>query len=438
MQYPKELVDAYLLSNNELIQKERLEWTIDWLRHASIVWVDDKEYIRRRWRILQSTWKVWDKGLSYRNDNISSPDIIEEKVTTNETQWVHEIKYEWWQIITKQQFFQHIDFDEVNSEILSYQTNVRQVVLRTWPNETTLVNKYEHFLRTKPYKWINMDKILEKISSAIEWYDYDPNYENNFEEIRWSKALQICLFDAHINKKSFSWWERNCNIARQVYTSMVRNMCMKWLSYCDDIEEVVLVIGQDFFNSDTQSKTTSWTPQDNVENEEDSFEAWLNIIMESISIIKDYIWCKINIISVPWNHARLLEQVLWTSISAIYRNDHMVNVDYSQANRKYWSFWLSTILLCHWDGAKKETYPMIFATERPDLRSSSKYREVHQWHIHHQTVSEINWVIVRTLSSTTTTDRWHDKNNFCFSIRWWQMFIWDKINWNEAQFNFYI
>lgn len=436
-------MDSYLIDNQDLIREMKNRWTISWLDVWAKVWIFDRHYPRNRWRKLVAAWKIHDSvsNIKYSEETIvnryeNRNEEINEITTSKESNWIHEIKYEWWVIKNREEFMSHISFDQTKYEVLSYQCNLRPVVIRTWPNETTLVNKYEHFLRTKPFSWFNIDLLLEKVKDSLQSYEY--NVEKYNCSNKWDKALQICIFDAHINKKSFSWWEWNCSIAKDVYTRMVHDMCMKWISYSDEIEEVVLVIWQDFFNSDLWSRTTSWTPQDNVENEEDAFEAWLNIIIESVSIIKNIVWSRIKIISIPWNHARTLEQVLWTALSVIYRWDDSVEVDYSNQHRKYRSFWNSSVMLCHWDWANKSTYPMIFANERPDLWSSSLYREVHQWHIHTQTVNEINWVIIRTLSSTTTTDKWHDKNNYCFNIRWWQMFVWDKLKWNEAQFNFYI
>ena len=43
---------------------------------------------------------------------------LEEKITRNENENYHEVKYEWDQIKTKEQFFNLIEFDESKNEIL--------------------------------------------------------------------------------------------------------------------------------------------------------------------------------------------------------------------------------------------------------------------------------------------------------------------------------
>ncbi len=366
--------------------------------------------------------------------NQCKDEAIEETLISTEDATWYEIKYEWWQLKTRDEFLKHINFDDSIQEIISYQTNVREVVIRTWKNESTLVKKYEHFLRTKPSWWFNIDRLISSLEDKLSWFRAPLSPINVRES--W-KALQICLFDAHINKKPFSWWEWNCEIARETYLNMVNEMCIKAKNIYD-YEECVLVIGNDFLNSDMHARTTSWTPQDNVEWEESSFEYWLNIIIDAVAIINKILKCKIYIISMPWNHAETLETVMWVALWAIYRWNHTISVDCKKEYRKYWVYWNSAVMFTHGDGAKKDSLPMIFANEKSDIWSTCKYKECHLGHIHTQMVHELNWVIIRYLSSTTTTDKWHNKMWYVWNIRWWQMFIFDKEKWNEAQFNFYV
>lgn len=423
------------------------KWEIERMRDKTMFKRSDVSDMFR-----EETWIVltWESVRScYRRkvewfvfiEKATKPDIPQEAITTleewtvtsKEEDWVHEIKYEWWEIKTKEEFLSHINFNPSEMEIISYQCNLRPVVIRVWKNETKIAHKFEHFLRCKPYTSFSIDGMLEKVEKRMSSLRY---WGKTYIAPKTWKALEICIFDAHINKMTFGKEERNLDIARNVYLDMVREMCWK-ASMISQYEECVLVVWNDFFNSDGNSKTTAWTAQDNTANEEDAFEVGLSIIIDSVSIIKELLKCNIRIVSMPWNHARVLEQVMWTALNAIYRWDDNIVVDYRNEHRKYRNFWNSCVMFSHWE-AKHDTYPMIFATEVPEIWWSTTYRECHLWHLHHQIVKEVNWVIIRHLSSVTTTDRWHDRSHFCFSIRWWQMFVWDKEKWNEAQFNFYI
>jgi len=391
------------------------------------------ESVRSVYR-MKVEWRMLVEKITRPVVDDASLAVMEEwSVTSKEEDWVHEIKYEWGEIKTKEEFLTHIQFDADAMEILSYQCNLRPVVIRVGRNETKIAHKFEHFLRCKPYTSFSIDGMLEKVEKRMSNLRY---WWKSYVAPKTWKALEICIFDAHINKVTFWKEEWNLDIARNVYLDMVREMCWK-ASMISQYEECVLVVWNDFFNSDWNSKTTSWTPQDNSASEEDAFETWLSIIIDSISIIKEMLKCNIRIVSMPWNHARVLEQIMWTSLNAIYKWDKNVFVDYRNEHRKYRHFWNSCVMFAHGE-AKHDTYPMIFATEVPEIWWATVYRECHLWHLHHQIVKEVNWVIVRHLSSVTTTDRRHDRNNFCFSIRWWQMFIRDREKWNEAQFNFYL
>lgn len=392
--------------------------TISRIRNEAGLWVPNQN---RKWNVLLNeidASTVWEIKL-------------EEKITRNENGNYHEVKYEWDQIKTKAQFFKLIEFDESKNEILSYQCNLRPVVIRANKNETKVVNKFEHFVRSKPVNTINIDSIINKLQSIKP---LNPKIIPLFHS---NKAFEICLFDAHINKlwvDKDRWLEK----AKEVYIQWVQSLCYKALKNYEFYEEVVLVIGQDFFNSDGLSKTTAWTTQDNTNNEQETFEAWLDIIISAIELIQYMMNTNVRVISMPWNHSNLLEQILWTALNALYRNSDNVVVDYTKARRKYWKFGCNMVMFTHWDNTKKEQLPMLMATEEPQMRAECKYREIHHWHIHTQMLYELNGVIVRSLSSVTTKDNRHEKMWYIGNIRWWQAFIRDKELGNEVQFNFYI
>lgn len=352
----------------------------------------------------------------------------------------HTIRYEWGKIVTKEEFFEHIGFNPEEDEVISYQRNIRPVILRTSKDSTMLVNKYEHFLRTRPAT-ISASTIEDSVRAALWGVEVEYYRDRNNNRKPNGRAAEICIFDAHINKKTAYWEAWNTDVATEVYRWVVNDMIddieMVW--WCDT---VCLVVGNDFFNSDAWSRTTWGTLQDNNDNEYDAFAAWLRIIINAIESIRLRLgWVHIHIVTVPWNHSIMLETILGTTIATIYwelLKDWAMSFDCTNAVRKYWNYGVSTVLFAHWDDAKRDTYPMVFANERPDLWAASSYREVHLWHVHHQIVDEINGVVIRYLSSVTTSDRWHERHNYVNCIRWWQMFIWDDQKGNKAQFNYYI
>lgn len=404
---------------NEKIKQLILEWKT----HRQIKKLTGASFDR----MTSVRKEMWLENVQTANND------IEEKITIKEVDWVHEVKYEWGQCKTKEEFFHSIKFDEENNEIITYQCNLRPVVIRVSGTETKLINKYEHFLRTRPLVSFDINKMIERVAITLD----KKRWKHVVVKKKKSNgvALQINIFDMHINKKSFDWVEWNSEIAYKVYMQTIINMIN---DAPDNVDEVVLVIWQDFLNTDAQWKTTGGTPQDNVEWEEDSFEWGLHMLVDAIDLLYDHFWCKIRVISVPWNHARVLEQVMGTALNAIYKGNRDIIVDYKQAHRKYWTYGVSAVCICHGDWAKPAQMGMLFANERPDLRGTHKYKELHHWHIHTQLVTEINGLIVRSFASSTTTDRWHDRMGYVGNLRGGHMIIWDKEKWNKAQFNYYI
>lgn len=397
-------------------------------------WMSHRQIKKITWVWLATISRIRNSASKVEKNTTVVSTIWEPKITKKEDNWVHTISYEWWEVKTKEDFFKAINFDESCNEVLSYQCNLRPVVIRVSSTSTKLVSKYEHFLRTKPISWMNTDVLLQRIEDRLTSIKLPIlNYNKNKE---W-KLLEICLFDAHINKKSYKWEPRNCEIAKMHYLNMVAKIITKAKSV-ETFDEARLVIGNDFLNSDSHSKTTSWTPQDNVESEEESFAVGLDILITAIKMIQRELNCNIKVVSIPWNHSRLLEQVMWTALKAVFASDKNVYVDNKQSTRKYYQYWNTAIMFSHWDWCKQDNLPMLFANEEPILWGNSKYRQVHLWHIHSKTVSEKNWVIIRHLSSITTTDRRHEEQGYVWNRRWWQAFIFDKEIWEEAEFNFYI
>lgn len=417
-----------------------LEWTSKQLRIKELTeeWLSERKVMEA---VAEEFWscssetvhKVKKKMREYASWEIQSS-TIDEKITRKEEDGIHEVKYEWDQIITRGEFIKKINFDEDSNEVISYQCNLRPVVVRVSRNETKLINKYEHFIRSKPITGFNLDaalSLVEKRLSNIHRKAIEFKTKNS------GKLLEICLFDAHLNKRSYDWNDWSLEKACEEYTRMIASMIARAVKI-DQYERCLLIIWNDFFNSDAHSRTTSWTPQDNTSSEEQSFAAWLELLTTCIELCNDFLHCPVDVVSIPGNHARLLETVLGTSLKCIYRNNNNIIVDDSLLPRKYYQWWNTSIMFSHGDWCKKDKLPMLFANERPDIWAATKYRQCHLWHIHSKTVDEINWVIIRHLSSITSTDAWHMWAWYVWNRRWWQMFIFDREVWEEWEFNFYV
>jgi len=393
-----------------------------WMSHRQIrrdTWLSLSVIHRYRHRWEDKIEQVWEE-------------ITKQEKVVWETREVTINYVGWLSLITKDQFLEHIWYNELKDEIINYRCNVREIRLGT-STDNHLVKKYEHFVSLKPRLSIDLDSIIQKINTRVI-----PNKPTTRVKIsnNGDYVAEINILDAHINKLSFLDVEWDTEIAYNTYISMVKDMV-------DDIKhykpsKVLFITWHDFFNSDGHSQTTSWTPQHNTENEASAFEAWLWIIIDSVNIIKKELWCPIEILNMPWNHAELLETIAWTALKAVFSYDEDVIVNNEQWYRKYRQWWDNAIMFTHWEWVKSNDIPMIFASERPDLWANCRFKEVHHWHFHSQITTESKWVIIRSFSALTNTDKWHNKHWFVWNIRWWNVIIWHRELWNKAQLNYYI
>lgn len=408
------------------IERQVIDLINSWYKHRDIAR-----------RVGIAVWKVSNIRNKFPNELTfhEQENRVWWSTVVREEDWFHEINHVSEEIRTKDQFMEHINFDSDAFEIISYQANIRPVVIRANKNETKIVNKYEHFLRSKPKLSVNMESIIDIFDKKIKSIKFES--KRNIKPNKDWKLLELCLFDAHINKKSYDneYWDSD--IATTTYLDMIDNMLDRAMKI-DTYERCLLIIGNDFLNSDALSKTTRWTPQDSTESEEESFAYWLAILTRAIERIQERLNCIVDVMSIPWNHAQLLETVMWVALRQIYRGNPNVHVDCDFKPRKYYQYGNTVIMFSHWDGCRQDKIPMLFANEAPELRWQSKYRQVHLGHIHTKTVSEVNWVIIRHLSSMTTTDKRHMEQWYVWNRRWWQMFIFDKEIWEEWEFNFYV
>ncbi len=271
------------------------------------------------------------------------------------------------------------------------------------------------------------------------WKNYHQNDINKSDyPLIWNKLLEVCIFDAHINKLCIaekSWNEWNHIIAKEVYLDMIKSMLERWKQeWCN---RVCFIVWNDFFQTDTlQQTTTKWTRVDASTLLYPAFTLWQEIIIESIWILRE-LW-EVDVVMIWWNHDKASAFYLGQVLSARYRLVDWVTIDISIKSRKYYRFGRNMIMFAHGDWEKLKDLNSIMAIEQPSMRSNARFREVHLGHYHTQRVYEQHWVIVRYMNSISWTDAWHEENWYIWNIRWWTAFVRSLNEWLSWQFTFNI
>ena len=176
------------------------------------------------------------------------------------------------------------------------------------------------------------------------------------------------------------------------------------------IGEVVFVIGNDYFNSDFDYKTTKGTPQFDYQNWKETWTTGRDILISAVGLLK-ILECKITIINVPGNHDDHRMFYLGDYVQGYYRNDNQVVVDNS--DRLIKAFKYGDVLLAFEHGEfRREEYESILANEFPELWGSSKYREFLCGHLHAETVKEFRGLKLRHLPSLANESEWEKKQGY--------------------------
>lgn len=188
------------------------------------------------------------------------------------------------------------------------------------------------------------------------------------------------------------------------------------------IEEFVLPVGNDFFNSDSVSYTTTkGTPQFDYEEWRELFRAGYKTILDVVNYLSQI--APVKIIMVPGNHDEQKTFYMGEVFEAFYRDNENVEVDNSLMSYKVWSYGVNAVMFDH--GLLKENYIAVFATEFPKEFSNSKIRECHNGHIHVEVVKESRGVKTRFIPSIASRSDWEKKSGYK-NLRTAQAFKWHK------------
>lgn len=253
--------------------------------------------------------------------------------------------------------------------------------------------------------------------------------------------FELAIFDAHLGKLCDpleSGGTYNLEVASALYLQSVEALLQRAQGY--DIEEFLLPIGNDFFNSDHKSgSTTAGTPQHEASRWRTTFSRGAALIVNVIERLRQI--APVKVVLVHGNHDEQTNYFLGEVLAGTYRKDLDVTIDHSQPSRKYVQWGKCLLGFTHGNMEKQAELPHIMATEQKKLWAETTYREWHVGHTHHLKVTrnrprvqksvqveahEHMGVVVRVLRSLSDVDDWHYQKAYIGSIRAAEGFIFHK------------
>jgi len=239
--------------------------------------------------------------------------------------------------------------------------------------------------------------------------------------------LEIATPDLHVGKLAHSietgGRPYDVKIAIATFERALEALIARTSGY--NVEEILLVAGNDLFNSDSpENETTAGTAVSCDGRFHKTFHHVRNMMVKAVERLRQI--AKVHILIVPGNHDRLTAYHLGDSLECYFHADPQVRVTNTPVVRKYVEWGKCLIGFCHGDEGRRTEYAQLMAVENPQAWGRTQFREVHTGHYHKQQLEEFHGVRVRILSALTPADDWHSANGYIGAIRQAEAFVWSK------------
>lgn len=186
----------------------------------------------------------------------------------------------------------------------------------------------------------------------------------------------------------------------------------------------LLVIGSDFFNSESDNMTTSKTPQQNDTRYKKMMIEGFKMYVSALKRLRET-FNSVDVILCSGNHARAMEFFLFHSLAQYFRNDDIINFSDDYKDTQAYVFGKCAIFYNHGDANLKRTISSI-PSEFYSIWGKTIFRELHLGHLHKEvTVDDDCGMVTRRIGSPSAVDAWHYTNRFVGATQKHQVFVWN-------------
>jgi hypothetical protein len=177
-------------------------------------------------------------------------------------------------------------------------------------------------------------------------------------------------------------------------------------------EKFFYCVGHDFLTVDTDfGTTTKGTPQEMDGTAAQILAEGFDLAVRDIDALRSV--SRIQILSIPGNHDRLLTVALLKFLQAWYRNQDDVEIEFSAKSRSYAAYGDTLLGFAHGDGAlKPKDYMATMAKEAPGLWANTIYRAFFTGHLHSEVVRELVGGTHYQMPSLRGRDRFHERQAY--------------------------
>lgn len=239
--------------------------------------------------------------------------------------------------------------------------------------------------------------------------------------------LHIDIPDLHVGKLAWApetgHESYDSRIAEQVFEHALSALIERTKGFA--FRQVLFPVGNDLLNADNkQNTTTRGTIQDSDSRYQKSFGIVRRMIARAIDRLREI--APVTVLMIPGNHDTLAVWHLGDSLECFFHQTPNVTVDNAPTSRKYHQFGTTMLMFTHGDKGRRDDYPLLMATERPEMFGATIHREAHTGHLHTTRLQEHHGVRVRISPALCPPDAWHAENGFVGNARAAQAFVWHE------------
>lgn len=173
----------------------------------------------------------------------------------------------------------------------------------------------------------------------------------------------------------------------------------------------LLVVGGDFFNSESNSQTTGGTPQHNDVRYKDMFNIGLNLYLKGLLSLKEH-FNHIDVKICAGNHSRAMEYFLYIALSCYFAKDDKIAFCENYKDTQSYVFGKCGLFFNHGDPNQKRLIASIPAEFYEDY-GKTQFRYLFLGHLHKlEVINSENGITVHRVPAICENDNWHYQNRF--------------------------
>lgn len=247
------------------------------------------------------------------------------------------------------------------------------------------------------------------------------------KELQDDLLIEFPAIELHLGKLAHHW-ETGENYDYKIASERFEEAIDEALIMQDisKASSLMLSIGNDFFNTDTITYTTTkGTPQQNDVRWQKMFMIGLELYKEALLKFRQQ-FNKVDVNLVQGNHDEMSSFYLYIALSQFFKNDEKINFSDNYKKVQAYEFGDCAIFTAHGEKNLKRLISSIPA-EFYETWGRTKHRELHLGHLHKEVVvDDESGMITRRIGSPSGTDKWHYEERYIGATKKHQLFLWHK------------